>query len=157
MTFSGTLLNTLGDNDFHIELAFGNQKIVYTATPPPVPATPANLAAAPGDTEVTLSWNNPNDSSITKYQLRQAQGASVPGSTAWADITGSGAGTTSHTVTGLTNGQQYAFQIRAVNNAGNSDASDTVTATPRVDTDPSFGTQTIADQRLHPQHGHRHA
>ncbi|WP_446830455.1 fibronectin type III domain-containing protein [Candidatus Foliamicus sp.] len=146
VTFSGTLLNTLGDNDFHIELAFGNQKIVYTATPPPVPATPANLAAAPGDTEVTLSWNNPNDSSITKYQLRQAQGASVPGSTAWADITGSGAGTTSHTVTGLTNGQQYAFQIRAVNNAGNSDASDTVTATPRVDTDPSFGTQTIADQ-----------
>ena len=70
----------------------------------------------------------------------------MPGSTAWADITGSGAGTTSHTVTGLTNGQQYAFQIRAVNNAGNSDASDTATATPRADTDPSFGTQTIADQ-----------
>ena len=69
------MLDTLGDNDFRIELAFGNQKIVYTATPPSAPAAPANLAAAPGDTEVTLSWNNPNDSSITKYQFRQAQGA----------------------------------------------------------------------------------
>ena len=146
VTFSGTVLDTIGDNDFHIELAIGNQKIVYTATPPPVPAAPTGLSAAPGDTEVTLNWANPNDSSITKYQFRQAQGQTVPGSTAWTDITGSGAGTTSHTVTGLINGQQYAFQIRAVNNGGNSDASDTVTATPRVDTTPSFGTETIDDQ-----------
>ncbi len=132
VTYSGTVLDTLGDNDFHIELALGNQKIVYTATPPPAPAAPTNLSATAGDTEVTLNWANPNDSSITKYQFRQAQGATVPDSTAWTDITGSGATTTSHKVTGLTNTTQYAFQIRAVNANGDSDASGTVTATPAL-------------------------
>ncbi len=143
VTYSGTVLDTLGDNDFRIELAFGNQRIVYTATPPPAPAAPANLAAAPGDTEVTLSWTNPNDSSISKYQFRQAQGATVPDSTAWTDITGSGAGTTSHTVTGLTNGQQYAFQIRAVNAAGEGAASAEVTATPSANTPPTAADNTV--------------
>ncbi len=132
VTFSGTVLGTFGDNDFSIELGIGNQKIVYTATPPPAPAAPTNLSASAGDTEVTLNWANPNDSSITKYQFRQAQGATVPDSTAWTDITGSGATTTSHKVTGLTNTTQYAFQIRAVNANGDSDASGAVTATPAL-------------------------
>ena len=107
------------------------------------PAKPANLSATAGDTEVTLNWNDPNDASITKYQYVYREGLGIG---LWEDIPGSGASTTSYTVTGLTNGTEYSFQIRAVNNGGNSDDSDTVTATPRADTTPSFGTETIADQ-----------
>ena len=34
VTFTGTLQSTLGDNDFHIEHAFGNQKIVFKTAAP---------------------------------------------------------------------------------------------------------------------------
>ena len=144
-TFTGTLLGTLGDNDFHVEHAFGLQKIVFKATPPK-PAAPTGLAATAGSGKVTLNWSDPSNNTISKYQLRYGQGATVPDSAAWGDIAGSGAATTRHEVTGLTNDIQYAFEIRAVNSGGESDASGTVTATP-VSAVPSFGTQTIADQR----------
>ena len=48
----------------------------------------------------------------------------------WAGITGSGAATTSHTVTQLTNGTGYGFQVRAVNIEGPALASNEATATP---------------------------
>ena len=94
------------------------------------PVAPTGLSANMGDTAVTLGWDDPQDATITGYQLRQAQGATVPDSTAWTDITGSSASTTSHTVSGLTNDTQYAFQIRAVNTTGDGATSATVTATP---------------------------
>ena len=147
VTFTGTLQSTLGDNDFDIEHAFGNQKIVFkTASPATIPAAPTGLAATAGNAQVDLAWTNPNDSNITKYQVRYGAGATVPATATWEDISGSGAGTTTHTVSGLTNATGYAFEIRAVNARGNSTAS--ATATPaEPDTTPSFGTGvTIADQ-----------
>ena len=146
-TFNGTLQSTLGDNDFDIEFAIGNQKIVFqSANPATVPVAPTGLTATAGSTQVDLAWTNPNDSNITRYQVRYGAGSTVPTTATWEDISGSGAGTTTHTVTGLTNGTQYAFEIRAVNARGNSNASVTVTTTPEADTTPSFGTETIADQ-----------
>ncbi len=131
-TFNGTLQSTLGDNDFDIEFAIGNQKIVFqTANPATVPVAPTGLTATAGSAQVDLAWANPNDSNITKYQVRYGAGTTVPATATWADIAGSGAGTTSHTVTGLTNGEPYSFEIRAVNARGNSDASEEVTAAPR--------------------------
>ncbi len=93
------------------------------ATPMPSPAAPTNLAAAPGDGEAVLTWANPTDSAITKYQY------STNGGTSFTDIGGSGAGTTGYVVTGLTNGAQYTLAVRAVNVYGAGMAS-TVTATP---------------------------
>ena len=110
--------HTLGDNDFHIEHTIGNQKIIFTTEAPqvPVPGKPTGFSATGGDAEVSLSWSNPNDTSITKYQVRhKADSSFADGDDLWEDITGSGSGTTSHTVTGLTNGTEYVFQIRAVN------------------------------------------
>ena len=60
------------------------------------------------------------------------------------DITGSGSGTTSHTVTELTNGTEYVFQIRAVNAGGTGEASDEKTATPSSE----ITTPTSADFEL---------
>ncbi len=126
--FDGTLLSTLGDDEFHIEHTIGNQKIVFT-TAVEAPAAPTGLEVAPDDGAVVLRWDDPSDSTITKYQVRHASGTSVPANTAWTNIDGSSAATTSHTVTGLTNGTRYAFEIRAVGRAGNSEPART-TGTP---------------------------
>ena len=88
-------------------------------------AKPSGFSATAGVNQVTLSWNESGDSTITKYQVQRDGGD-------WTDITGSGRSTTGHTVTGLDNGTEYSFAIRAVNRAGNGVASDTVTATPFV-------------------------
>ncbi len=130
-TFDGNLKDSLGDNDFDIEFAIGDQKIVFqTANPATVPVAPTSLAATARDTQVDLTWSDPSDTNITKYQVRYGAGATVPDSATWADIADSTAAATNHTVMDLTNGTQYAFEIRAVNVRGNSSASNTVTATP---------------------------
>ena len=98
-----------------------------TAATATVPAKPTGLAATAGNARVALSWTDPSDSSITKYQYKQKTGnAAWP--TSWTDISGSGATTTSHTVTSLNNGTAYRFRIRAVNAQGNSPQSDATTA-----------------------------
>ena len=97
-----------------------------TATP--VPAAPANLEASVGVGEVTLEWDDPGDAAITRYQLVHYSGAR-PSQPSWSDISGSGAGTTSHEVTGLTNGTAYTFELRAKATDAHGDSS-AVTATP---------------------------
>ena len=66
----------------------------------------------------------------------------------WTPIPGSGQGEangTSYTVTGLTNGQSYTFQLRAVNQAGPGKASDWVTATPLAPPDQPVGLRATPD------------
>ena len=81
------------------------------------PGAPGSLTATPGDGEVFLEWTAPADdggSPVTSYEYRHAAGDGVPEDTPWQSA-GLGLG---WTVTGLTNGQQYAFEVRAVNSAG---------------------------------------
>ena len=90
-----------------------------TPTPQPQPeppAAPSGLDATTGDGSVTLTWNDPGNSSITgyEYQYRYAGAAW----SAWTDIANSDADTTTHAVSGLTNGTEYRFKVRAVNAAG---------------------------------------
>ena len=97
----------------------------WTATevdndPAAPPARPTGLTAAPGDGSVTLAWDDPSDSSITGYEHRTRRAPPAPGWGPWTVIPGSGAATTSHTFTGLDNGTEFRFKIRAVNAAGNS-------------------------------------
>ena len=87
-------------------------------------APPTGLSATAGDGRVTLSWTAPSGT-VTRYQFRQSSdGGSTYG--AWMDASGTA---TTHTVTGLTNGVAYTFQVRAVNTAVNGAASAAVTAT----------------------------
>jgi hypothetical protein len=91
------------------------------------------LTATPGNGKVELAWTTPGDigDTITKYQL--SYGATTGYAASWTDITGSDASTTTHTVTGLTNGTSYTFEVRAVyNTSGNGASSGTQTATPGV-------------------------
>ena len=92
-----------------------------TPTPGP-PGVPTGLTATGGDRSVTLAWDDPSDSSITGYEYQVNHNATGTGNfTGWGDwtaIPGSGASTTSHEVTGLTNGAEYRFHLRAVNASG---------------------------------------
>ena len=128
-TFDGTLLETLGDSDFHIEIAFGSNRVIFKTRAPP--ATPAGLAATPGNAQVTLKWNDQSDdAAINKWQYRQRVNTSDSWG-AWTDIPNSDRTTTTYTVaTGLTNGTTYAFQIRAVGSGGDGAESNEATATP---------------------------
>ena len=94
-----------------------------------VPVAPSGLSAAPGDGSVALSWTDPGDASITGYEIRRKAGSGAYGS--WSDISGSGANTTSHSVTSLTNGTAYTFELRAENASG-AGAGAEVSATPKA-------------------------
>ena len=91
----------------------------------PKPAKPTGLEAHAGDKYITLQWANPDNDSITSWQYKQGNGN-------WTTISNSSSSTTMHRVTGLTNGTEYSFTIRAVNARDNSDPSDAATATPKA-------------------------
>ena len=95
--------------------------------PNPVPSAPRNLEALGGDRQVTLSWEAPEDDggfAITDYEYlisRSGRGWISTGSTE-----------TTHTVTELTNGRLYVFQVRAVSGAGAGSSSHQIEVTPGV-------------------------
>ena len=104
----------------------GTRSGVVRATPLALPAAPQGLAATAGDGQVTLSWTDPGDPTVTKWQYSWNAG---DGFGPWLDGP-SGATATSHVATGLTNGVEHSFRVRAVNPVGNGAPSDTAKATP---------------------------
>ena len=87
------------------------------------PAAPTGLAAAAGDGSVTLSWDLATDN-VTGYEYNvnhnDTSTGNLSGWSQWAAVPGSGASTTSYTFTGLTNGREYRYHLRAVNANGES-------------------------------------
>ncbi len=108
-----------------------------------LPAAPTGFAATAGNGQVVLSWSNPGDASITGYELRRGK-TGVRASAAWTAIPGAGATTTTRTVTGLDNGSEYSFRLRAVNPAGNGAETGWATATPLTPTVPGATVSTAA-------------
>ena len=109
-----------------------------------VPNAPTNLTATAGNTTVKLDWDNPGagdngGSAITDYEVSSDDG------TNWTSTTSTDS---SVNVTGLTNGTEYTFRVRAVNAVGNSAASASVLATPDG-TRPTVVITTDADAGSH--------
>ena len=76
------------------------------------PRAPRNLTAVGGDGEVALTWRAPSSdggAAITDYEYR------IDGTDPWIST---GSTSTTHTVTGLVNGTEYTFEVRAVNRKG---------------------------------------
>ena len=93
------------------------------------PAAPTNFRATAGNAQVTLTWDDPEDASITEYKVRYGK-KNARRNAEWATIDGSDDETTTHMVTGLDNNAEYSFKVRAVNSAGDGTATDWVDATP---------------------------
>ncbi len=108
-----------------------------------LPAAPTGLAAAAGNGQVVLTWTDPDNASITGYELGHGK-TGVRASAAWTAIPGAGATTTTHTVTGLENGSEYSFRLRAVNPAGDGAGTSWATATPLAPTVPGVTVSTAA-------------
>ena len=97
--------------------------------PPPaprltVPDAPTNLTAVGEDGQVVLTWEAPADdggAEITDYEYR------INGKNPWISI---GSTLTTHTITGLLNGTEYTFQVRAVNRIGKGRTSSQGAPTP---------------------------
>jgi fibronectin type 3 domain-containing protein len=90
------------------------------------PASPTNVTATAGDSEVTVSWNGSSGAASYNVYIDTLTGVSE---TSYADYTNTTS--TSYTWTGLSNGQTYYFVVTALNYYGNeSDASVETSATP---------------------------
>ena len=97
---------------------------------------PENLQATAGDAQATLTWSAPNNevgADITGYAYRYKE--SGGDFTAYTDIPESGPGEAnarSYTVTELTNGLEYVFQVRALNEHGGGLPAEVVVMLPTV-------------------------
>ena len=118
-----------------------NRPIVTTPEPPSPPLEPTldpplYLRSTPGNEQVRLTWSPPfyDPGDITGYAYRYRESNQYFGFDApvtWSDIPG-GANARSYTVTGLTNGLEYMFEVRAENpNGGGTSANTTVTVPNR--------------------------
>ena len=111
------------------------------------PGAPANLTATGGDEQVALNWGAPADggSQIIRYEYRYGAVGGTYGE--WTTASGGGSAR-SLTVTGLTNGTEYGFQVRAVNSIGEGPASED-TATPgRAPTMPTGLTAGVESETI---------
>ncbi len=120
-----------------------------SATAPEAPVVSAESA----DSSVDLSWTPPANGGepITSYEVSVDGGPWETATTASQSetVNGNVVTTVSTSVSGLTNGVSYDFQIRAVNNVGNGTASAAVSETPlSVPGQPTVVAGTFGDQSV---------
>ena len=98
-----------------------------TAAVVDVPAAPS-VSATGGDGQTTITWTTPanHGSTITTYEYRHYKNKNSSGS--WTSVSNS---TSSATISGLTNGTSYTFEVRAKNGVGYGPAGQD-TATPQA-------------------------
>lgn len=100
-----------------------SNSVSATPTAPSTPGNPTGLAASPAsDTSVALSWTAPTGSTVTGYNVYET---SPTAQQVGANVSG-----TSFTVTGLTQGTAYTFEVKAVDDTLVSGPSNAASATP---------------------------
>ena len=98
-------------------------------TPFSPPGAPGGLNAQATYRQVELSWTDPNNSDIEGYQYRVSDDGGNTWDPDWTEIDGSGASTTSLTLSGLDHRTEYTIGVRAVDARASGEAA-SVTATP---------------------------
>ena len=89
-------------------------------------------AADAGDGAIALTWLDPKDATITKYQYRYKNASDAGWNPDWTDVADSSATTASHTLSGLTNYTVYTFEVRSYRGDEDSFSPEAqVSATPR--------------------------
>ena len=110
-----------------------------------VPGTPRHLKVFPHDAgALDVSWEAPatdGGSAITEYRVQWKETAGN-----WdtpADVSEETVTSTTHTITGLTDGVEYTVRVIATNDVGDGAPSDEATGTPRETTPPELSTATV--------------
>ncbi len=105
-----------GVNPLYGQILESSMPTVPGVTPP----APSKLSVVGGDRQVTLTWvsGGTGGPPITQWQYCELSSRSCTPTSAWNIVPGSHAGTTTTTVTGLTNGTSYTYRVRAVNAIG---------------------------------------
>ena len=86
--------------------------VVFSANP----SVPRNFSASGQQGGANLTWSAPvtdGGSAITGYFVQRSTD-----STNWTDVGTTNAGTTSYSVTGLSNGTSFVYRVRAMNDSG---------------------------------------
>ena len=119
-------VNTTGPSDA------SNVDSATTATAGQVPDPPENLeATADGQNAIDLEWDAPDDhgsSRVIRYKIEERE----DGSTSWDSIAGTDSTTTAYERRGLSAGSTRHYRVFAINSDGESNASDTASATTRA-------------------------
>ena len=100
-----------------------------TAATTSVTSAPQNLAGTPGNAQAILSWTAPasvNNSAVIGYKILK----SSDGGLTWTTAMTVGANTLGTTITGLSNGSTYSFEVVATNAIGDSAGSNVTAVTP---------------------------
>ena len=121
------------------------------ATNHPPPAAPADVTATTGGLRqvVLLSWTAATTAArITKYQYRLSDDGGSTWDPDWTNIVGSGASTTSYTVSGLEDATPYTVELRAFNAGGASPAVRKTVTTAAPPDAPENLTATPGDQQV---------
>ena len=114
--------------------------LLFAASPALAVGTPT-LSATAGDGEVTLSWGRAHDASGYQYRMSEDGGSTWQD---WNEIDLQPGDARTHTVTDLTNGTAYTFQVRGYRVPYDpvrgfykvfGDASPSVTVTPTAPTE----------------------
>ena len=105
----------------------GEQSAIVEVTPIGPPESPYGLTATPGNAQVTITFSQGSNggSPITNYQYSTDDGATFIAFSPEQD-------SSPVTISGLTNGTSYTIRLKAVSDIGESDASESVSATPNV-------------------------
>ena len=114
--------------------------VTHAPPPPAPPGVPTNVRAVAGDASATVTWSPAQDGQpVTSYVVHASfvsNGTTVPDTTVTAPA-GSSIVPNSVTITGLTNGVSYAFEVKACNAQGCSAFSaPSNTVTPKAITVP---------------------
>ena len=121
-----------------------------------LPGAPRNLAATPGNKEITLSWEPPADNGnapATRYRIEWRVDGKDYDKNHWG--TARSTTYTTNDQANLANGVKYFFRVKAENDDGNSygpygPASEEVSATPTSGSAVDLGTPVLSDtETLH--------
>lgn len=106
--------------DFSAPIWYSHVTIYPTFQPGEgVPGPPRDLGGVPTTSSMALSWNPPlsdGGSPIINYRLQYRRN----GTTDWTEYSHPVSTATSYTITGLTSGARYDFQVSAINAVGQS-------------------------------------